>query len=77
MNRSHKTILPSLSAGIIFSTTCCLLLAAYNNASVLSSISVLFGSKIKERISSAIAIPPGSRVTKTSYPFVFNSFATS
>ena len=62
MKRSHNTIFLFSNAGRTTSFKCCLRLAAYNNASVRSSISVLFTSSNILRMDSAILLPPGSRV---------------
>src|SRR5699024_1569146 len=72
----HNTNLPWSSAGNTFSIRCCLRAAAKRSASVRASISVWVASRMICRIFSAISIPPGSRVTSTSYPFA-SSFEAS
>ena len=60
------------NAGSIFSIKCCLLAAAYNNASVRASIAIFFLSRIIALICSAISMPPGSLVNNTLYPSAIN-----
>ena len=75
-NLSHITIFPASTAGLITSSICCALDAAYKKVYVNAVISVFAESSIISLSFSPIEVPPGSLVKITSNP-LFSKYILS